>query len=62
MLRVAYEEGEVEILTAILSCAYSYEVIAKNMIKNNPSCIDNAFYGEWIKEMLVRLMKKKIYF
>ena len=49
MLRVAYEEGEVEILTAILSCAYSYEVIAKNMIKNNSSCIDNAFYGEWIK-------------
>ena len=29
MLRVAYEEGEVEILAAILSCAYSYEVIAK---------------------------------
>jgi len=29
MLRVAYEEGEAEILAAILSCAYSYEVIAK---------------------------------
>ena len=24
MLRVAYEEGEAEILAAILSCAYSY--------------------------------------
>ena len=36
MLRVAYEEGEAEILAAILSCAYSYELIAKNMVKNNP--------------------------
>ena len=27
MIRVAYEEGEAEILAAILSCAYSYEVI-----------------------------------
>lgn len=49
MLRVAYEEGEVEILTAILSCAYSYEVIAKNMIRNNPKCTDDPFYGEWIR-------------
>jgi len=24
MLRVAYEEGEAEVLAAILSCAYSY--------------------------------------
>lgn len=35
MLRVAYEEGEAEILAAILSCAYSYEIIAKNIVKNN---------------------------
>ncbi len=48
MLRVAYEEGEAEILTAMLSCAYSYELIAKNMVKNNPECIKNDFYGEWI--------------
>ncbi len=48
MLRVAYEEGEAEILAAILSCAYSYELIAKNMIKNNPDCTKHSFYGEWI--------------
>ncbi len=48
MLRVAYEEGEAEILTAILSCAYSYELIAKNMVKNNPDCVKHEFYGEWI--------------
>ncbi len=48
MLRVAYEEGEAEILAAILSCALSYEVIAKNMVKNNPDCVKHEFYGEWI--------------
>ncbi len=49
MLRVAYEEGEAEILTAILSCAYSYELIAKNMLKNDPNCLKDDFYGEWIE-------------
>jgi thiaminase/transcriptional activator TenA len=49
MLRVAYEEGEAEILTAILSCAYSYEIIAKNIVKNNPESVNDEFYGEWIK-------------
>lgn len=49
MLRVAYEEGEAEILAAILSCAYSYEIIAKNIVKNNPSSVDDEFYGDWIK-------------
>lgn len=48
MLRVAYDEGEAEILAAILSCAYSYEVIAKNMVKNKPDCLNDPFYGEWI--------------
>ena len=49
MLRVAYEEGEAEILAAILACAYSYEIIAKNMVKNNPSAVNDEFYGDWIK-------------
>ena len=49
MLRVAYEEGEAEILAAILSCAYSYEFIAKNIVKNNPASIYDAFYGDWIR-------------
>lgn len=48
MLRVAYEEGEAEILTAILSCAYSYEVIAKDMVHNNPQAAEDPFYGEWV--------------
>lgn len=49
MLRVAYEEGEAEILAAILSCAYSYEVIAKKIVQNRPESVQDAFYGEWIK-------------
>lgn len=49
MLRVAYEEGEAEVLAAILSCAYSYEVIARNIVKNNPDSVNHDFYGEWIK-------------
>lgn len=49
MLRVAYEEGEAEILAAILSCAYSYEIIAKNIVRNNPDSVHDTFYGDWIK-------------
>jgi len=52
MLRVAYEEGEAEILAAVLACAYSYEIIAKNMVKNNPFSIGDEFYGDWIKEYI----------
>lgn len=49
MLRVAYEEGEEEILAAILSCAYSYEIIAANILKNNPRACEHEFYGDWVK-------------
>lgn len=49
MLRVSYEGGEGEILAAILSCAYSYEVIAKKMIERSPECVNHPFYGHWIK-------------
>lgn len=49
MLRVAYEEGEAEILAAILSCAYSYEVIAKQIVANNLESVNNEFYGTWIQ-------------
>ena len=49
MLRIAYEEGEAEILAAILSCALSYEDIAKQILKNNPTASEHEFYGNWIK-------------
>jgi len=49
MLRIAYEEGPAEIAAAILSCALSYEVIAKEMVVKNPSCAEHPFYGEWVR-------------
>lgn len=49
MLRVAYEEGEAEVLAAILSCAYSYEVIARKIVERNPAALDHPFYGDWVK-------------
>lgn len=49
MLKVAYEQGIAEIAVAILSCAVSYEYIARNIVKNNPDSVNNEFYGEWIR-------------
>ena len=48
MLRVAYEEGQAEVATAILSCAVSYEVIARKIVENHPEALDHPFYGEWV--------------
>lgn len=48
ILRLAYEEGQAEILAAVIFCAYSYEAIAKNILKRSPNSVDNA-YGQWIK-------------
>ena len=48
MLRVAYEEGQAEIAAAILSCAVSYEVIARKIAEENPASLNHPFYGEWI--------------
>ncbi len=48
MLRVAYEEGEPEILAAILSCALSYEDIAKEIVRRNPNAAKHELYGNWV--------------
>lgn len=48
MLRVAYEDGEAEVMAAILSCALSYEEIAKEILKTHPKADQHPFYGEWI--------------
>lgn len=49
MLRIAYEAGPAEICAAILPCAVSYEEIAVKMVRENPSCAEHPFYGEWVK-------------
>lgn len=48
MLRVAYEDGEAEVMAAILSCALSYEKIAREILRNHPDADKHPFYGEWI--------------
>ena len=42
MLRIAFEEGAGEVAAAILSCALSYEYIAKEILRTNPD-------GEWVR-------------
>ena len=38
-----------EVLAAVLSCAYSYEIIAKKIVANRPESVDDPFYGDWIR-------------
>ena len=49
MLRAAYEGGEAEVMAAILSCALSYEAIAKQIMLKNPKADQHPFYGEWVR-------------
>lgn len=69
MLRAAYEGGEKEVMAAILSCALSYEEIAKEILKKNLDADKHPFYGEWVSgyaseeyhmenENLIRLMNR----
>ena len=48
MLRVAYEGGIAEILASVLSCALSYEYIAKAIVSEYPQASLHPFYGEWV--------------
>ena len=48
MLKVAYEEGPGEIAAAILSCALSYEHIARRIVAEHPKAEEYPFYGEWV--------------
>lgn len=50
MLRIAYDEGEAEVMTAVWACSYSYEVIAKQIVANRLESVDDPFYGEWIRD------------
>lgn len=49
MLSVAYKGGEAEVLTAIFSCAYSYEVIARRIVEERPDAPDHPLYGRWVR-------------
>ena len=49
MRAVAAEEGPAEIMAAVLSCALSYEYIAKWIVSNYPNAEKHEFYGEWVQ-------------
>lgn len=49
MIQAAYEGGEAEVLTAILSCAYSYEAIGRAIVQKNPNAAAHPFYGDWVQ-------------
>ena len=49
MIRTAYEGGAAECAAAILSCALSYEVIAKEILVRYPGADKHPFYGEWVQ-------------
>ena len=49
MLSVAYRGGEAEVLTAIFSCAYSYEVIARRIVAEHPDAPNHPLYGRWVR-------------
>ena len=48
MLHIAYDEGPAEIAVAILSCALSYEHIARRILEKHPGADQHPFYGEWV--------------
>lgn len=48
MLEVAYNGDALDILVAILSCAWSYQVIGEHH-GNIPNALQHPLYGEWVK-------------
>ncbi len=49
MRAVAAEEGPAEIMAAVLSCALSYEYIARWIVTHYPQADQHDFYGEWVQ-------------
>lgn len=49
MLNVGFRGDELDILVAILSCAWSYAEIGDRLKKKYPESVDHQFYGEWVK-------------
>ena len=47
MLDAAYQGGPLEILTAVLSCAWSYQMIGEHHEKI-PGALEHPLYGEWV--------------
>ncbi len=48
MLDEAYKGGPLEILVAVLSCAWSYQMIGEHH-KTIPGALEHPLYGEWVQ-------------
>ncbi|MBR4015878.1 MAG: thiaminase II [Anaerotignum sp.] len=48
MLEEAYKGGVLEILVAVLSCAWSYQMIGEHH-KTIPGALEHPLYGEWVQ-------------
>ena len=48
MMEVSYNGDVLDVLIAILSCAWSYQVIGEHHA-NIPNATQHPIYGEWIK-------------
>lgn len=49
MLNVAFQGDELDILVAILSCAWSYAEIGAKLKEKYPESVNHPFYGEWVQ-------------
>lgn len=49
MLKVGFKGDELDILVAILSCAWSYAKIGQYLKERYPESDTHPFYGEWVK-------------
>ncbi|WP_304508731.1 thiaminase II [Anaerotignum sp.] len=47
MLDVAYKGDVLDVLVAVLSCAWSYQMIGQNLEKI-PGALEHPLYGEWV--------------
>ncbi len=47
MLEVAFKGDVLDVLTAVLSCAWSYQMIGEHH-KNIPGALEHPLYGEWV--------------
>lgn len=48
MLDEAYKGGPLEILVAVLSCAWSYQMIGEHH-QHVPGALEHPLYGEWVR-------------
>lgn len=49
MLNAGFKGDELDILVAILSCAWSYAEIGRKLAERYPESVNHPFYGEWVK-------------